>query len=131
LGGLVWPATAGPPEQATPPRRPERLYRIVTALDPPLADFKSNAELGKPPFDTEITDPDEYRSISTFLDAAQAEREARKRPNWPLGRYVAELQIPVRAKAQVWRSEPPEGHCSLKASPKVIKSWVQRVVRLI
>lgn len=76
----------------------------------------------------EIEQPDEYWSISTWLDLEQAEAISRKF-KWRLGRFVAEINIPHRARPQIWRSGPEEGHYSLKAKPQSIRKWVGRVIR--
>jgi hypothetical protein len=113
-------------------------YRIISTIEPTLADFLSDQARGKPT----PTNPDKERywqGFSVFATEAQARRKARGIP--VLGTAIAELDIPSAAlewpEGDLFARDPPfyverslksSGHYTMWGDPSVLLKRVQSVV---
>ena len=103
---------------------PRSLFRIVRTDPPTIADFTSNAQRGLPP----PQDPTLARlwdGLSSYNTAAQARRNARKRPT--LGRYIAELRVPDVESVRVERTLNSPGHHTIWGDPADLLALVVNV----
>jgi hypothetical protein len=103
------------------------VYRIVRTDPPTLADFLSDAELGRASFkDTE--DVRRLRSgRSVYATEAQARRKARRYPI--LGRYIAAVVLPDDQSIWIERTIPSSaGHYTLWGDAALLLTVVVRVV---
>jgi hypothetical protein len=106
---------------------PRRLFFRIVRTDPPdLADFLSNAALGRPP---RRPTPEVLRlwdGISVYETEQQARVKALQFPQ--LGGYVARLAIPPGLRVRAERTTSSEGHHTLWASAAILHSCVVDVV---
>jgi hypothetical protein len=98
-----------------------------------MGDFKSHEALGKVPPKAILADPDKRRSwdcVSVFDSEVGARRIARASRDMRLGRYIAELLIPLDQPASfgLWKTEGSHGHYDATATPEALRACVVRVI---
>ena len=101
-------------------------YRIVRSDPPALRDFTSNAARGLPLRDESEEMRRLWDGISVYATEGQARNKARQFPY--LGRYLARLEIPERARVRVERTiRNGRGHHTLWGDPADLLGWVAAV----
>ena len=108
-----------------PASQVQRFFRIVLTNPPTAWDFMSGAARGfAPPGD----DPNTLRlweGISFFDQRRYARYRATERPQ--LGRFIAELQIPVDAPIRIERTGRSHGHYTAWGDPGTLLDYVTEV----
>lgn len=106
---------------------PRDLYRLIQAGRPTLKDFMSHETLGVPPR-RPLTrrQHDRWRGVS-FQDSLESALTKSTESPW-LGRYVAEVRIPVGAAVRIEQTGRDRSHYTVWAEPGDLLSWVVSVV---
>jgi hypothetical protein len=110
----------------------QTFHRVVKANPATVDDFKSYDELGRPPPRDFLGDPARLRSwqrVSVFDTEDGARRVARASRNMRLGRYIAQLRIPVDQPERFdLERTGSHGHYDVRASAADLLACVVRVV---
>lgn len=101
--------------------RPLVVYRLVRTDPPEERDLLSQAALGRRLSDPRLQDLSE--GLSVFISEEEARAQALRAPH--LGRYIAEIRLPVSVRIE---HTGTRGHHTVWADPAVLLRGVIRVV---
>jgi hypothetical protein len=105
------------------PDRPTRFFRVTESNPATLWDFLSSERRGR---QLRRRTPDLERlfaGLSVFETLEQARRQAETYPR--LGRFIAEIEIPLDAPIECQRTTRTEGHWTIWARPDYL---LERIV---
>jgi hypothetical protein len=108
-----------------PTARSRRFFRIVLT-DPPTAwDFMSGAARGFPPPNDDPNTLRLWEGVSLYDQRRYARYRATERPR--LGRFIAEVHIPVDAPIRIERTGRSHGHYTAWGDPEILLGYVTEV----
>jgi len=105
-----------------------RLYRIVKMNPPGMRDFLSERALGTPLKYETARALRLWDGLSVYRTREQAAARARMTPR--LGRYIAELVVPLDGSIRLELNNGRNGHCTIWGDPWTVRRLVLSVTPL-
>ena len=101
------------------------LYRIVETDPPTEFDFTSQQARGRPLRFRTAKGLRLWSGLSVYRSRADAESLAAESPQ--LGRFIAELRVPLDGSIRMELDNGRHGHCTIWGPPEILRKLVVRV----